>query len=83
MKHSTWSYIEDELKERGWSKQDMAERMGGDVELNLCGLAFLEHTDDSRLTIGGFADGIARAFGTSAELWVNIDLQYRRELNTP
>ncbi len=82
-KHSPWSYIADELSARGWSREDLAREMGGDAEENLCGLAFMETCQDIQITIGTFAEGLARAFGTSAELWANIDEQYRAEQSAP
>lgn len=77
--HSPWSYIESEIQERGWSVRDLAERMGGDADFNHCALDFLA-TEDPRIKLSErIAAGISAAFGTSAELWLNIDEQYRKE----
>lgn len=77
----TWEYIEDELNARGWTREELAIRMGGDSRVNLCTMEFLEHLDDPRVKLGRrFAEGLSRAFGTGAEVWMNIDASYRRAL---
>lgn len=73
-------FIADELEARGWTPRDLAERMGGEVDVN-------ELTIELHIACGEShpdaymgqetADGLARAFGTSAELWMNLDAAYR------
>lgn len=75
-----WSYIRDELTARGWTTIDIAYRMGGDTMTNLCCLDLLRDVapHDTRLTLGAdTAAGLANAFGTSAELWLNLDASFR------
>ena len=76
----TWSYIEDELAERGWSEMDLAIAMGGNVDYNLCAFAFLKNAVCVQIRLGDFAERLGKAFGTSAEVWVNIDEQFHRDL---
>ena len=79
-------YIDEELKERGWTTRDCAERMGGDVavdmltlDLHLAVLSAPEgHGIHDATMSQETADGLSRAFGTSAELWMNLDRSYHR-----
>ncbi len=73
----TWEFIDDELTARGWTRLDLAERMGGEVEVNLCALDFLEALP-WKVTLGEVADQLAVAFGTSAEVWTYTHESYRR-----
>lgn len=67
-------YIEDEMRARGWSRDDLARRMGDDFATERLALDLYLETRDGGLRIG--EDGaaqLARAFGTSAELWVRLE----------
>lgn len=73
-------YIADELEARGWTTRDLAERMGGDVDLNQCTIELtiacgVSHPQVSMGT--ETAQGLSRAFGTSADVWLNLDRAYR------
>lgn len=70
-----WEYINNELHERRWSKERLAKEMGGDENHNLCALDFLQRCLlEPRLLLGeDIAAGLSRAFGTSKELWLNLD----------
>ena len=66
-------FIEEELRARKWTLEKLATKMGGDFNTNLCALEFLQCRDKGvRLGEEG-ADGLARAFGTSAEYWLNLE----------
>lgn len=74
-----WEYVADELVARDWTVKELAKRMGGDERENLaclCLLAIQESTvrAGKRLELGeAMANGLSRAFGTSAETWLNLD----------
>jgi plasmid maintenance system antidote protein VapI len=73
-----WEYIEDFVSGNGWTKEDLAARMGGDIADNLCRLDFLS-TCDPRIRIDeDTAKKLAHAFGTSHELWMNLCESFRR-----
>lgn len=66
--------IIQELLARGWTKADLAVRMGGDAGLNLLALDFYLHVHDPDLRIG--ADGsrqLGEAFGVSPEFFTNLE----------
>ncbi len=91
--HPIGEYIADELVARGWTSRDLAERMGRkgrevhvdelaiDIAIASC-FAPQGHAAE-RVTIGqDFADGLARAFGSNAETWMNLDKAYHECLKT-
>ncbi len=71
------SFMLDEIEARGWTLDDLAERMGGHVAENLGCLAFLM-TEDPRLRLGKVADQLGKAFGTSGEVWRNLEDSWLR-----
>lgn len=77
---SVWEYISDELEARGWTREEMAKRMGGDINVNLCALDFLEHLPyHPKIRMGQeMADLISVAFGQDPQTWVNLDAVYYR-----
>ena len=71
-------YVRDEMKARRWSKAKLAMEMGGDLTHNLCVLDFL-FTGDKRLILDGqTAAKLAKAFGTSAKLWIKIGRAWQK-----
>lgn len=76
-----WSYIHEELVERGWDKRDLAVRMGGDAReqsVSLLTLEFIEVVRDPDCKVGEeTAMRLAKAFGVSKELFINLDNSYR------
>ena len=71
-------FIEEEMAARGWSRRDLAERMGGDVCVNHCALDLYCETRHPEMLLGvNIAEGLAAAFGTSAGLWLNLDKSWR------
>ena len=73
-------FVDDELIERGWTVRELAERMGGDPEVNQLALGFLLLTPgEPGLMLGDdMAQGLERAFGPSAQFWLNLDAAWRR-----
>jgi plasmid maintenance system antidote protein VapI len=81
-------YLEDELNARGWTTRDCAERMGGNVEIDTLTLdltiaaSYAPHGHVANKCFLGpdTAAGLAKAFGSSAETWLNLDAEYHRRL---
>ncbi len=69
--------IREELEARGWSQQDLADAMGKSHVL----VSEIVHA--KRSITRDTALALAAAFGTSAELWLNLDARYRLDLATP
>src|SRR5437016_10370252 len=63
--------IREELAARGWSQQDLAEVMGKSHVL------VSEIVNAKRSITRDTALALSAAFGTSAELWLNLDASYR------
>lgn len=71
-------FISEELKARGWSVRDLAHRMGGDAGENELVVGLLMHVEDRNLLLDAeTAAQLGKAFGTSAELWTNLDRSWR------
>ena len=71
---SPGEHIRDELVERGWNVGHFAARMGRTAlwaEELLGGMTLITHT---------VAQDLANVFGTSAELWENLERAYRAAL---
>ncbi len=63
-------YLSDEIKERGWSQKQFADILGIDKsELN-------NILHERRNITPRIAVRIGTAFGTSAELWINLQNRY-------
>lgn len=76
-----WEFIEEELEARGWTKHDLAARMGDShpVDVHYLALDFLEASKDMpdmNITVGTCARCLGLAFGTSAEFWTNLENSY-------
>lgn len=72
-------FIGDEMQARGWSSHDMAARMGdGDPATWALTVELLVAcSDDPAVTLDvDTAQRIGRAFGTSADLWLNLHRTY-------
>lgn len=63
-------YISEELKARGWSQLDLAEILGRPPQ------AVNEIIKGKRAITPDTARGLASAFGTSAQLWMNLQSAY-------
>jgi HTH-type transcriptional regulator/antitoxin HigA len=64
-------YIADELEARGWTQTDLAEILGRPPRL------VNELIKGKRGITPETARGLAQAFGTSAELWMNLESAYQ------
>lgn len=73
-------FVREEMEYRGWSSRDLAGFMGyADLDVGECAVDLLVAVTDNPnvLLADSDFDGLARAFGTSAELWKNIDASWR------
>jgi HTH-type transcriptional regulator/antitoxin HigA len=64
-------YLKDELEARGWSQIELAEVLGRPPRL------ISEITSGKRAITPETAKGFAAAFGTSAQLWMNLETAYQ------
>ena len=64
-------FIREEIEERGWTQEDLAEILGRPLRL------VNEIIMGKRGITPKTANGIAAAFGTSAQLWMNLESMYR------
>ena len=73
-------HVDEELIARGWTVYDLAERMGGDVDENIIaiGLMFFIPQRPGLLLGEVMAARLERAFGVSAQFWLNLDVSWRR-----
>lgn len=75
-----WSFIEEERKERLWTKDELARRMGGNFDVMRLSLDLLEASascDDMDLSAENWKP-LAQAFGVSPEFFENL---YRQWVN--
>jgi len=68
---SPGEYIRDELEARGWTQSDLATIMGRPLR------TVNEIIAAKKTVTPETAVGLAKAFGTSAELWLNLESSYR------
>lgn len=64
-------YLRDELEERGWSQIELAEVLGRPPRL------ISEIISGKRAITPETAKGLAAAFGTSAQLWMNLETAWQ------
>jgi HTH-type transcriptional regulator/antitoxin HigA len=64
-------FLREELGERGWSQQELADIMGRPPRL------ISELISGKRAITPETAKGLAEAFGTSAEYWLSLEGQYQ------
>ena len=65
--------IQQELRRRGWPREELARRMGGDTMLNLYALDSYLETGPTRPEMPlreDLARQLGYAFGTPAEIWL-------------
>lgn len=71
-------FIHEEMEERGWDLRDLARHMGGDAAHNKLALEILDACREVDVLLGEeTAEQIGRAFGTGAEIWMNLDKTWR------
>lgn len=68
---SPGEYLKDELEARGWSQIELAEVLGRPPRL------ISEIVSAKRAITPETAKGFAAAFGTSAQLWMNLETAYQ------
>jgi HTH-type transcriptional regulator/antitoxin HigA len=66
--------IREEIAARGWAQEDLARIMGRPVQ------AISEILSAKKQITPETALGLAAAFGTSAEMWLNLEAKYRLRL---
>ncbi|WP_431284955.1 HigA family addiction module antitoxin [Humitalea sp. 24SJ18S-53] len=71
------AFIEEELEERGWSQQDLADILKRPARL------VSELVNGKRAITVETARGLARAFDTSVELWLNLQRDYEVARSRP
>src|SRR5688572_8679482 len=64
-------YIREELEARGWTQNDLAEVLGRPVKL------VNDIVNAKRGITRKTAEGLASAFATSPELWLNLESAYK------
>ena len=64
-------YIREELEARGWSQLDLAEILGRPAQ------AVSEIVSGKRAVTPETAKSLSEAFGTSAQLWMNLESSYQ------
>ena len=74
------SFILDEMQERGWSIEELGRRMGCDIRDELA-VELLIHAPTKGATLGEHtAKLLAKAFGTSKELWLKLDETWQQNV---
>jgi len=68
------TYVQEELDERGWTQLDLADILSRPIRL------VNEIISGKRAITPETAQGLAAAFGTSAQLWMNLESAYRLKL---
>ena len=73
-------FIHEEMLERNWDADDLAMHMGGEFGVNRLALDLIFTIRDKNLLLGDdIAAGLSMAFGTSKELWLNLDKAWREK----
>lgn len=72
---SPGEFIREELEARSWTQEDLAEILGRPLRL------VNEIIGGKRGITPETAKGLAGAFGTSSQLWMNLESSYRLSLN--
>ncbi len=68
------TYVQEELEARGWTQLDLADILGRPIRL------VNEIIAGKRAITPETAQGLAAAFGTSPELWMNLESAFRLRL---
>lgn len=70
-------FIEDEMKYRGWTLDDLHRRLGDDPITCCCVDLCMAVHDKNLLMDERTAEALGRAFGTSSDYWMNLDRAWR------
>lgn len=80
-------FIQDELDARGWSRRDLANRMGMENcvrNLLVLDMYFEVGPTHTNCRIGqDTADRLSSAFGISAEFFLNLEASWLRDMASP
>lgn len=80
--YSPGEFIQDELDARGWSVGELAARMGGSPKLNELTIEILIHAPSPDILLDdATASQLSHAFGTSKDLWLNLQQSYLNRQN--
>lgn len=72
-------FIRDEMEARGWSLDDVHERLGNDP-VRCCSFDLAAYVDDKKLILDQrTADDLAELFGSSSLCWIRLDRMWRGE----
>ncbi len=66
-------FIRQELHERKWTRDELLKKLGGGAAYQLAIDLLLDAPRKGVLIGRDLAADVARVFGTSAELWINLD----------
>lgn len=72
--------IDEELEAREMTRQDLAEQMPGDTDVNLLAVDLLAMPRWDVCMDDDTAAGLAHVFGTGKQFWLNVDKSYRDSL---
>lgn len=73
------AFMLEEMVARGWDRDELARRMGGNYGIARLSLdLYFEVGPNERDLLLGDGEDFARAFGTSAEFWLNLEAAWRR-----
>lgn len=72
-----FDFIDEECEGRGWTIERLAAEMPGDDLFNLTLLRLYELRDPSHIPCSLLFDKLGVAFGTSWEIWRNLDRGWR------
>lgn len=76
-------FIYEEMEARGWDEWELARRMGGDAAHNKLSLEILDVCREVDVLLGeDGAEQMSHAFGTGAEIWLNLDKTWRDHQRT-
>lgn len=71
-------YIRDELVERGWTTDELVLIHAGGEWRDLMALNLYMCVQSPRLSMGDLPNILALGFGTSEEMWANLDAAWRK-----
>ncbi len=72
-------FVHEELEACGWTLDLLAHEMGGDFGINRLALDMFFAVHDVNARMGDMADQFALAFGTSADLFRNLEAAWLRD----
>jgi addiction module HigA family antidote len=68
-------FIRDEITERGWTVEELVRRMSHPKRMFTTN--YIQRIMDEKESVTPFvALGLSRAFGTSVELWINLQSSF-------